>query len=172
MSRFAAGDVDAAAELYDRHAGQIFALARRILHDDGEAEDIVQEVFSQAWKSAQRFHADRGSIIAWLLMMARSRSIDRLRARRARPDATSDPYPEWIQDDTMPAAEQLLSEEQAARIREALDGLPDGQRHALELAYYEGLTHSEIASRLTEPLGTVKTRIRTALITLRQRLKS
>ena len=172
MSRLAAGDMEAVAELYDRYAGQVFALARRILHDAAEAEDVVQDVFSQVWRTAARFESQRGSIAVWLLVIARSRSIDRLRARRARPDATAQAYPESIPDESLPPPEQLLSEEQAVRIRQAMMALPDVQRSALELAFYEGLTHAEIAARLTEPLGTVKTRIRTALLTLRQRLKS
>lgn len=171
MSRLAAGDMEAAAELYDRHAGQILALARRILRNDGDAEDIVQEVFSQVWRNARRFESARGSVGAWLLVIARTRSIDRLRARQARPDNVAEAYPDSIVDRGVPVTDQLLSEEQAARIRQALVALPDAQRTALELAYYEGLTQSEIAQRLTEPLGTVKTRIRTALMTLRQRLQ-
>jgi RNA polymerase sigma-70 factor, ECF subfamily len=172
MSRLAAGDMEAAAELYDRYAGQILALARRILRNEGDAEDVVQEVFSQAWRNARRFEASRGSVGAWLLVITRTRSIDRLRARQARPDSVAEAYPESIPDESVPVAEQLLSEEQATRIRQALVALPDPQRTALELAYYEGLTQSEIAVRLTEPLGTVKTRIRAALMTLRQRLQS
>lgn len=172
MSRLAAGDMEAAAELYDRYAGQILALARRILRNDGDAEDVVQEVFSQVWRNARSFESHRGSVGAWLLVIARTRSIDRLRARQARPDNVAEAYPESIADRSVPVPDQLLSEEQAARIRQALVALPDAQRTALELAYYEGLTQSEIAQRLTEPLGTVKTRIRTALMTLRQRLRS
>ena len=172
MSRLAAGDMEAASELYDRYAGQILALARRILRNDGDAEDVVQEVFSQAWRNARRFESNRGSVGAWLLVIARSRSIDRLRALQSRPDNAAEADPESIVDQSVPVPDQLLSEEQASRLRQALETLPDAQRTALELAYYEGLTQSEIARRLTEPLGTVKTRIRTALMTLRQRLRS
>ena len=172
VSRLAAGDMRAAEELYDRYAGQVLALARRILRDDGDAEDVVQEVFSQAWRTAQRFEATRGTVAGWLLVMARTRAIDRVRARQARPDTRSSVLPDTLAASGALVSDQLLSEEQAVRIREALRGLPDTQRSALELAYYEGLTQSEIAQRLTEPLGTIKTRIRTALGTLRQRLQS
>lgn len=172
VSRLAAGDMRAAEELYDRYAGQVLALARRILRDDGDAEDVVQEVFSQAWRTAQRFETSRGTVAGWLLVMARTRSIDRLRARQARPDTRSNVLPDTLAAPGVPVSDLMLSEEQSVRIREALKSLPDAQRSALELAYYEGLTQSEIAQRLTEPLGTIKTRIRTALGTLRQRLRS
>jgi len=172
VSRLAAGDMRAAEELYDRYAGQVLALARRILRDDGDAEDVVQEVFSQAWRTAQRFETSRGTVAGWLLVMARTRSIDRLRARQARPDTRSNLFPDTLAAPGVPVSDLMLSEEQSVRIREALRGLPDAQRSALELAYFEGLTQSEIAQRLTEPLGTIKTRIRTALGTLRQRLRS
>ena len=171
LARLASGDMDAVADLYDQFAVRVFALARRILRDDSDAEEIVQEVFSQAWRTARRFDASRGSVSAWLLMMARTRSIDRLRSRQARPETISEAYPDAIADHALPASDQLLAKEQAAWIREALGTLPDVQRTALELAYYDGLTQSEIATRLTEPLGTIKTRIRTALSTLRQRLR-
>lgn len=171
VSRLAAGDMDAASELYDRHAGRMLALARRILRNDGDAEEVVQDVFSQAWRTARAFEATRGSVVAWLLVMTRTRAIDRLRARQARPDTRAEAYSEALPGPGATPHEQLLSDEQAARVRDGLAGLPVPQRTALELAYYEGLTQSEIADRLKEPLGTVKTRIRTALMTLRERLR-
>jgi RNA polymerase sigma-70 factor (ECF subfamily) len=164
--------MDAAEELYDLYAGQVLALARRILRDDGDAEDVVQEVFSQAWRTARKFETARGSVVGWLLVMARTRSIDRLRAKQARPDTRSAVMPDTMPAANVPVSEQLLTDEQAVRVREAVQLLPDVQRDALELAYYEGLTQAEIATRLSEPLGTIKTRIRTALGTLRQRLRS
>jgi len=168
LARMARGEGDAVAELYDRHARPIYSLAMRILGDTTEAEDVVQEVFSQAWRQASRYNASRGAVAAWLLTLTRSRAIDRLRARRARPGAVSDDrLAERLPDAGPPADSQVLSSEQVARVRAALDGLPLLQRAAIELAFFEGLTHAEIAQRLEQPLGTVKTRIRGAMLKLR-----
>ena len=156
------------AELYDRHARPIYSLAMRILGDTTEAEDVVQEVFSQAWRQASRYSASRGAVGAWLLTITRSRAIDRLRARRARPGGVNDDrVAEQLPDVGPPADSQVLSSEQVARVRAALDELPLLQRAAIELAFFEGLTHAEIADRLEQPLGTVKTRIRLAMLKLR-----
>lgn len=164
--------MDAVAELYDRHAAKVFALARRILQNESDAEDVVQDVFAQAWRTAPAYETTRGTVAAWLMMMARARAIDRLRARRARPDTWADGVLDNLQDEKTPVQEQLMAAEQSARVRTALVGLPADQRIALELAYFEGLTQSEIAERLSAPLGTVKTRIRTALTTLRRSLRT
>src|SRR5712691_1216885 len=124
LERIAAGDHDALAELYDRHARPIYSLALRILQDQADAEDIVQDVFSQAWRQASRYDATRGTVAAWLLTLARSRAIDRLRARRARPDRAAEPAPADIADQTVSVDLQLLSAEQVARVRAALAALP------------------------------------------------
>jgi RNA polymerase sigma-70 factor (ECF subfamily) len=171
LARMAEGDGDAVAELYDRHARPIYSLALRILGDTTEAEDIVQDVFSQAWRQAARYNASRGAVGAWLLTLARSRAIDRLRARRSRPvSATDDRAVGQVVDAAPPIDSQVLSSEHVARVRAALDELPMLQRAAIELAYFEGLTHAEIAARLEQPLGTVKTRIRLAMLKLRDAL--
>jgi RNA polymerase sigma-70 factor, ECF subfamily len=171
LERMASGDREALAEVYDRHARPIYSLALRILQDQAEAEDIVQEVFAQAWRQASRYDQGRGNVAAWLLTLARSRAIDRLRARRARPElAPEERAIVDMPDRAVGADVQLVSEQEAARVRDALHQLPLVQRVALELAYYEGLTHTEIAARLEQPLGTVKTRIRQALIKLRESL--
>jgi len=168
LARMARGEGDAVAELYDRHARPIYSLAIRILGDATEAEDVVQEVFAQAWRQASRYSASRGAVAAWLLTLARSRAIDRLRARRARPGGLSDDrMATQLPDSGPPADSQVLSSEHVARVRAALDELPLLQRAAIELAYFEGLTHAEIADRLEQPLGTVKTRIRLAMLKLR-----
>jgi len=169
LSRMAQGEGDAVAELYDRHARPVYSLALRILGDVTEAEDVVQEVFSQAWRQASRYNTSRGAVAAWLLTMARSRAIDRLRARRSRPKSASDEHAaDTIVDTALPVDSQVISFEQITRVRAALDELPMLQKLAIELAYFEGFTHAEIAERLEQPLGTVKTRIRLALMKLRE----
>lgn len=171
MARMARGEHDALAELYDRHARPVYSLALRILQDRADAEDVVQEAFAQAWAQASRYDVQRGVVAAWLLTLARSRAIDRLRSRRARPDLAGG---ETTATDVADAAAtpdlQLLSAEQVDRVRAALRDLPALQRVTLELAYYEGLSHAEIAEQLEQPLGTVKTRIRQGMIRLREAL--
>ncbi len=159
MARLAAGDPLALAEFYDRYAGLVNALALRILRDGADAEDVVQEVFLQAWRQAARFDTGRGTPEAWLCTIARSRALDRLRKRTSRREES---------DASAPVATAAPRNEEALAVRKALAGLTDDQRQALELAYYEGLTQTEIAARLAEPLGTVKTRMRTAMIRMRE----
>ena len=171
LGRLAAGEAAALAELYDRHSGPVYSLAFRIVQQEQDAEDIVQEVFAQAWRQASRYDMTRGPVAAWLLMMARTRAIDRLRSRQARGDATSTDLDALPVDAASPP-DQLIASQEAARVREALLSLPPEQKAALELAYFEGLTQSEIAQRLDTPLGTVKTRIRSALASLRRSIRS
>ena len=171
IARLAAREAEAVAELYDRHAPHVYALARRILRRDSDAEDVVQEVFAQAWRSAAAYDRSRGTILAWLLIMTRTRAIDRLRHHESRPQGDSTQLPQ-ISDSGRAAIDLLISDEQADRVRGALEELPPQQRVPLELAYYEGLSQSAIAARLSQPLGTVKTRIRMALGSLRDRLRT
>jgi RNA polymerase sigma-70 factor, ECF subfamily len=171
LAGLARGDETALASLYDRHATGVYSLALRILQDVGDAEDIVQEVFTQAWRQASRYDARRGAVVAWLLTMARTRALDRLRARRTRTQDVIDDDVAEVSDPVALQDAMLLSGEQVSRVRAALSQLPVLQRVALELAYYEGLTHAEIAARLEEPLGTVKTRIRSAMLKLRDALE-
>ena len=171
VDRIARGDDDALAELYDRHARLVFSLALRIVRDQGEAEDLVQEVFSQVWQQASRYVESRGNVIAWMLTLTRSRAIDRLRRRSARPhDTGTGPAVAGLADTALPVDQQLAWAGRVSQIRDALEQLPLLQRIAIELAFYEGLTHAEVAERLELPLGTVKTRIRQGLLKLRDRL--
>jgi RNA polymerase sigma-70 factor (ECF subfamily) len=161
IGRIAAGDHGALGELYDAYAGLVNGLALRILREGTDAEDVVQEVFVQVWRQANRFDPARGNVGAWLCTIARTRALDRLRRRVARREEPSE---------AAPLATGVPRTEEALAVRKALDGLSTEQRRALELAYYEGLTQTEIAARLGEPLGTIKTRIRTAMMRLRETL--
>src|SRR5262245_31452860 len=162
LARAASGDGAALAALYDRHARGVYSIALRVLGIEADAEDVVQEVFAQAWRQAPRYDEARGTVAAWLLTMARTRAIDRFRARQARPDLNSAP-PDEVWEVRAAAlidpADVLASERDAERVRRALSELPFVQRLVIELAYFEGLTQSQIATKLEEPLGTVKTRI-------------
>ena len=173
MARVEGRDADALAELYDRHAARLLGLARRVLGDGGEAEEVLQEVFLFVWRSAASFDPARGSALTWLLIVTRSRAIDRLRMRRggSRPEVRS------LEDlAESPASTEDVEANSAGRqwdalCRSAVGQLPEDQRRALELAYFEGLTHQEIADRTSTPLGTVKTRVRLGLMKLRERLR-
>ncbi len=171
VARVARGEAAGLEALYDRHATAIYSLALRIVRDTSEAEDVTQEVFAQAWAQAGRYDSARGAVAAWLLVMARSRALDRLRRRRAvlKPGPADDVLAAI--PDPAPSVEiTTAADEQARTTRAALAGLPAAERAALELAYYEGLTHVEIAARTATPLGTVKTRIRSALRRVREAL--
>lgn len=171
VERLARGDAAALAELYDRHGRSVFSLAVRILSDHGEAEDLTQDVFSLAWRNAAKYDPSRGVVAAWLLVTTRTRAIDRLRSRRVRPGAATEDEVRRLDaiPDAAPSVELMVADRQmAGRVRDAIALLPADQRLALELAYFEGLSHSEIGERTGTPLGTIKTRIRTGLARLRQ----
>jgi RNA polymerase sigma-70 factor (ECF subfamily) len=170
IRRIVAGEASALADLYDRLGGSVFSLVLRIVDDWATAEDIAQDVFTQAWQHASRYDASRGSVAAWLLTIARSRAIDHLRARRTRPASSDGVLPSDLPDLGSSQESVILSGEQIGRLKHAMSELPLLQRVAIELAYYEGLTHTEIAARLEEPLGTIKTRIRLGLLRLREAL--
>ena len=165
VGRAAAGRAEALGELFDRHAGRMKSLAQRIVRNSEDADDVVQEVFVQAWTQAARFDSARGNAIAWLSMMTRSRALDRWRRRTSRREtAVADSF-ELKAPNTGPA------DPSAWAARSALSKLPADHREPLELAYWEGLSQSEIAERLNIPLGTIKTRMRTGLRQLRQSLE-
>lgn len=167
VAAMASGDVEALRKLNARYAMALTAMARRFLHDESDAEEVAADVLWQAWRDAKSFDPARGSVASWLVTLARSRAIDRLRARRARtPLPQEQPEPEPSPD---PAIE-LDHAQRGALVRGALAGLEANERAALELAYFSDLSQSEIAQRLEIPLGTVKTRIRSAMIKLREAL--
>ena len=168
----AGGDASALAALYDRYARAVYSLGTRILADRDEAQDVVQEVFAQAWAQAGRYDAARAPVQTWLLVMTRARSIDRLRARRGRPQPAADPVQMEIHDPGRGQEAEVITTEQVGRLRAALAGLVEAQRTAIELAYFEGMSQSEIADRLQQPLGTIKTRIRSGLQRLRAAMGS
>jgi RNA polymerase sigma-70 factor (ECF subfamily) len=171
IQRMASGDGTALADLYDRHGRSVYGLAARILGDPAEAEDLTQDVFTLAWKNAARYDPARGAVAAWLLVTTRTRAIDRIRARRSRPQGGSDDDGRKMANipDGSPSVDVIVATSQdAARVRVALADLPVDQRDALEQAYFQGLSHSEIAERTGIPLGTIKTRIRSGLQRLRE----
>jgi RNA polymerase sigma-70 factor (ECF subfamily) len=157
------GEQSAMGALYDRYSPVVYAVALRVLGDTGAAEDVLQDVFMQLWKNPGAFDSSRGSLGAWLAVITRNRAIDALRKRR--PESDIEDVIISVEPDMAGEAERVQVRE---KVRATLSGMPDGQRKALELAYYEGLTHSEIAAKTGEPLGTIKTRIRAGLLTLRK----
>jgi len=172
MARVEGRDAEALGILYDRHAGRLMGLAQRILGDTGEAEEILQEVFLYVWKASATFDPARGPVLAWLLVATRSRSIDRLRSRRPGKSGVTvglEEAPETASREDVEA--DAAGREWETRCRAAIGELPEDQRRALELAYFEGLTHQEIAERTATPLGTVKTRVRLGLMKLRERIR-
>ena len=167
LDRIVARDEQAVAELYDRHHRLLFGLILRILRDRSEAEEVLQEVFVLVWTRAETYNVALGSPAAWLVRIARNRAIDRLRANAVRLRAAeSAPLPE---PSDSPEARAALSEQQRA-VACALESLPQDQRVLIEQAYFLGLTQSELAERFKLPLGTVKTRIRTGMMALREQL--
>jgi RNA polymerase sigma-70 factor (ECF subfamily) len=167
----AAGDTGAFAKFYDRHAGLVFALCVRILHDRAEAEELLVDIFYEMWKRIDRFDANRGSPLTYLSLLARSRAIDRKRSLTS--SGKSAPIVDEANASTSdtPLKDALSSERQRV-IREALRELDPAQRQAIECAFYDGLSHSEIAAKLNKPLGTIKTNIRQGLIRLRDALRN
>jgi RNA polymerase sigma-70 factor (ECF subfamily) len=151
------------AALYDRYSSIVYSVALRVLQDTGAAEDVLQEIFMQLWRTPAAFDSSRGNMAAWLAVISRNRAIDALRRRRPESD---------IEDVVLSVQPDLASEAERGRamdkVRRALQGMPAAQRSALEMAYFEGLSHSEIAEKTGEPLGTIKTRIRTGLLVLRK----
>ncbi len=169
LSAIAGRDKTALRVLYERHAGLLFSLALKILGNRSDAEDVLQETFLQIWKSAGSYDDKRGKPLSWLVLLARSRSIDRLRSRQSYGRATGAVQAEEPDVPPSPTQQAAASEAQTL-VRRALSALPAEQRMPVEMAYFGGLTQAEIAQRLGQPLGTVKTRMRAAMMRLREQL--
>ena len=169
LKAIAARDEAALAQLYDRYRAILFGLLMRILTNREEAEDVLQEVFLQVWRKAADFDESRGRPFTWLVTLARSRGIDRLRTLASR-ERIAEAGAREVSDEISDAATDAFKSEQRGLVSEALAKLPDEQKRPIMLAYFDGLTQSEIATRLGAPLGTVKTRMRTGLIRLRELL--
>ena len=175
LERIVARDQAALAELYDRHCRLLFTLILRILKDRGEAEDVLQEVFVRVWDRADGYDPLLGAPAAWLARISRNRAIDRLRARAVRADLSVASEPALPAPDSTPSSDPeglAVTSEQRRAIAAALATLPDNQRALIESAFFEGYTQSELAERFDLPLGTVKTRIRTGMQTLKRALEA
>lgn len=163
IARVRSGDPEAMTALYDRYSGLVYAVALRVLGETGAAEDVLQEVFLQLWRNPAAFDAARGRLAPWLAVVTRHRAIDQLRGRREQAD---------IADVTLAVdagLDDAVARNRAAeKVRAVLAAMPAEQRRALEMAFFQGLTHTEIAQQTGDPLGTVKTRIRSGLIQLRK----
>ena len=172
VARIERRDADALGELYDLYAARLNGLASRILGDTGESEEVLQDVFLYVWRAVSTFDGTRGSVLAWLMVATRSRAIDRLRTRlsggRSRLTTLTD-APEPASKEDVEAG--MAGREWEKVCRSAISELPEDQRRALELAYFEGLTQQEIADQTKTPLGTVKTRVRLGLMKLRERIR-
>ncbi|PWT83438.1 MAG: hypothetical protein C5B57_06820 [Blastocatellia bacterium] len=168
LNRIVARDSGAVGELYDRHSRLLYGLILRVLRDRSEAEEVLQEVFVQVWMRAETYNVALGTPAAWLVRIARNRAIDRLRANNVRARTVEEtPLPPPVES---PEARAAMSEQQRAVAR-ALEALPLEQRQLIEYAYFQGLTQSELAERFGLPLGTVKTRVRTGMMTLKRELQ-
>ncbi|MEO8035066.1 MAG: sigma-70 family RNA polymerase sigma factor [Acidobacteriota bacterium] len=173
LGAVARGDVSAFEALYDRHSPLLYGVLLGSLED---AQEVLQETFAAAWANAAAFDPSRGREVAWLISMARSRAIDRLRSRKVRAERENDAgreisiHTSFVERET--GADNAVRSEESTAVRGALAELPEAQRIALELAYFEGLSQSEIAQRLGQPLGTVKTRMQLGMKKLRDRLQA
>jgi RNA polymerase sigma-70 factor (ECF subfamily) len=167
LDRVRAGDQQAMSEIFDRYGRMVYSVALRVLEDAGHAEDVMQEVLFKVWREPQMFLAGRGSLAAWLAVMARNRAVDVLRRRKPM---------DTMEDVVLASKTNIVLEiehnSMIEKVRVVLKGLPLEQQTSMELAYFEGLSHSEIAARTGDPLGTVKTRIRTALMSVREALEA
>jgi RNA polymerase sigma-70 factor (ECF subfamily) len=174
VARLLERDVSAFEELYGRHSRIVFGLVVRILQQATTAEEVVQDTFLQLWRNAAQYDVSRGPFLPWLLTVARNRALDQLRLkseRQRRREERTEELPPVVS--LPPDLEGKLDEKrQAARVRQLMNGLHRQQKRAIELAYFEGLSHSEIAAKMQEPLGTVKSWIRNGLLKLKEGLEA
>ena len=168
IARMAQRDTEALARFYDRYAPLAFSLILRIVRDRTDASEVLQDVFWEAWEAASAYDTARGTPEAWLIMRARARAIDRVRALRRRHEMFATPLNEAVVPEVEAGPDPVESAELRGAVQWALGQLSETQREAIELAYYAGLTQSEIAARTRQPLGTIKTRIRLGLERLRE----
>ena len=175
LKRMAARDELALGLFYDRFANPLFSLAMRVLRNEREAEEAVQDAFLAAWRQAGTFDGSRGSVFTWLVGITRNKCIDRLRKSERRLPAAHTPLDGTMEAETVcpdpDPATSARQREVSSQVRQIVRELPEPQRRALELAFFEGLTHSEIADQLSEAVGTIKSRIRLAMEKLRTRLQ-
>jgi RNA polymerase sigma-70 factor, ECF subfamily len=173
LEQVAQGDRSAFGTLYDRFSTPLYSLAVKILPNEAEAQDILQEVFLSVWHKAGSFRADRGSAFSWAVALLRNRAIDRIRSRRRRGELLEANAPdlEPAGSAAKSSAENCETSERAREVRSALGQISDDQRQVLHLAYFEGLTQAEIAEKLDEPLGTVKARVQRGMVRMRVILK-
>jgi RNA polymerase sigma-70 factor, ECF subfamily len=164
LARIGQKDEEALSALYDRYSGLVYSEAKRILRDTGAAEEILQDLFYQVWRTAERFDPAKGSLAGWLLVAARNRAISKLRRKSRKSEELDENGVSLGVDLESHAAQNLLLE----KVRTVMGSLPEGQREALECAYFEGMSHTEIAEKTGQPLGTVKTRIRSAMESLKK----
>jgi RNA polymerase sigma-70 factor (ECF subfamily) len=167
LERVKANDQGAMAEFCNRYGSLVYSVALRVLKDTGQAEDLMQEIFLQVWRNPAAFEQGRGSLGAWLAVVARNRAVDVLRRRKP-----NDPMDEVVLVSNVNLDSEVERTRMMEKVRLAMQGLPDEQQKSVELAFFEGMTHAEIAAKTGDPLGTVKTRIRTALLSLRKAVQA
>jgi len=165
LTRIRSGDQEAMSALFDRYGTMVYSVALRVLRDRGEAEDVMQDIFVQVWRNPGAFVSGKGSLAGWLVVVARNRCIDMIRRRRP-----ADPVELFSLSSPTDLAREAEQKSLLEKIQGLVNSLPDEQRKSIELAFFEGLTHSEIAQKTGDPLGTVKTRIRLALTAIRKAL--
>jgi RNA polymerase sigma-70 factor, ECF subfamily len=166
LERVVRKDEAALSTLYDRYSGLVYSEAKRILRDTGAAEEILQDLFYQVWRTAEKFDAARGSLAGWLVVAARNRAISKLRRKSGKTEELNENGVSLQVSLESSTTQHLMLD----KVRAVMGSLPEGQREAVEFAYFEGMTHTEIAEKTGQPLGTIKTRIRSAMETLKKGL--